>query len=67
MIPDLRGIIKRRYPVLRGRDWIKSLDSDDRDAFLDQVRAAGRYGVMGGVARSSRAKRDSRGRFAADT
>lgn len=62
----LTGIIKARYTNLQGRDWINKIDPEDKNALLEQVRAMGCYGVMGGIARAAGATRDWRGRFVKD-
>lgn len=57
------GMFKRRYPVLRGRDWIRTVDSDDLQAFTAIGAEHFEYGRMGGRARAQAAYRDERGRF----
>ena len=59
----ITGAIKRRYPVLKGKDWIRKIEPDDRKALLHVVRSFGEHGRKGGRARAATAQRDSRGRF----
>lgn len=56
------GIFKARYTELRGRDWIRRIDPDDRQVFIEIGLAATEYGRKGGAARAH-APRDERGRF----
>ena len=59
----LKGIIKSRYPVLSGRDWIKGIDPEDLRVIMQRVHIAGLSGRMGGLHRAKFGKRDTRGRF----
>jgi hypothetical protein len=58
-----QGVIKARYPNLQGRDWLRTISPEDRQAFWRAGFAASDYGRMGGRARADTAKRDHRGRF----
>ena len=58
-----RDLFKSRYPSLRGRDWIRTIDPDDLRAFVEIGMKHNDYGRVGGKARSATAKRDKRGRF----
>jgi hypothetical protein len=55
------GYFQRKYD-LRGSDWIRRIDAEDRDALVHVMRAAGQYGRAGGKARAQKAQRH-RGRF----
>jgi hypothetical protein len=59
---EFTGIFKARYPALKGRNWIKSLEVDDLQAFIRMGLAATDYGKKGGQVRA-KGKRDSKGRF----
>lgn len=56
-------LFKSRYPVLSGKAWIKTVESDDRKAFVELGQKHSEYGRLGGVARSKSAKRDEKGRY----
>lgn len=56
------GLFKARYAELRGRDWIRRVEAEDRQAFIEIGLAATDYGRKGGQARAQ-APRDERGRF----
>ena len=60
---NLKGVIKKRYPDLSGKNWMSKITKEDRDAFMHLVRGAGQHGVKGGRARAENAERDERGRF----
>jgi hypothetical protein len=58
-------LFQNRYPALKGRDWLRHVDPDDRKAFsLVGIahRKAG-YGKQGGKTNIQKARRDSKGRF----
>lgn len=57
------NLIKNKYPVLQGRDWIRKISPDDREALIWLGMRAWDFGRMGGIARAKTALRDSRGRF----
>lgn len=57
------GLFTSRYPALRGRDWIRRVEPDDRQAFIEIGLAYTEYGRKGGRARAQAALRDERGRF----
>ena len=48
---------------LRGRDWIRRIDPEDRQALTHLAFECSEYGKRGGRVRASKAARDSRGRF----
>lgn len=56
-------IFKSRYPSLKGRNWICTIEPDDLKAFVEIGMKANDYGRRGGKARSANAKRDKKGRF----
>lgn len=58
--PDL---FKRRYSSLTGKDWLRSVLPEDRQAFISIGMQAHDYGKMGGKERTQTAKRDPKGRF----
>jgi hypothetical protein len=60
-LPD--GYFKRTYGKLRGKDWLKNVSDEDRQAFSKIGFAASNYGRNGGVTRAKTAKRDHKGRF----
>lgn len=60
---QLKGLIKKRYPDLKGKDWINQLSVEDKQAVLHEMRSAGLHGVLGGIARAETANRDALGRF----
>jgi len=49
--------------ALRGRDWLRKLPREDRQAFGYLGSMYHDHGRMGGKARASKAQRDARGRF----
>lgn len=49
--------------TLKGRDWLRRVPKEDRDAFSYIGRMAANHGKMGGIARARTALRDHRGRF----
>ena len=57
--PDL---FKSRY-ILKGKDWIRTIEPDDRKVFVELGMKHSEYGRLGGKARAKTAKRDQRGRF----
>lgn len=61
------NLFKSRYPSLRGKDWIKTIDLEDLKAFIQIGMKHGGYGVKGGRARASKGLRDKRGRFTRST
>lgn len=44
------NLFKSRYPVLQGRDWIRTIDEEDRQAFVRIGLQATDYGRKGGRA-----------------
>lgn len=56
-------LFKNKYPKLSGKDWVRHIDPEDRQVFIQIGMAAWDYGRVGGLARAKMAKRDSRGRF----
>ena len=54
------SLFKNKYPVLKGKDWIKHVEPDDLKVFV----AIGMQHHDYGKARSATAQRDHRGRFA---
>lgn len=64
---ELTGLFKSRYDPLTGKDWIRRVDPEDRAAFVHIGQAATDFGKLGGSARAASARRDYRGRFAADS
>ena len=44
------GLFKARYPVLRGKDWIRTISPDDLKFFIKEGMKAWDYGKMGGAA-----------------
>jgi len=58
-----KNIFKNRYPELKGSDWIKTVSTEDRKAFIQIGFIASECGRKGGRARSQGAKKDYRGRF----
>ena len=61
---DLKGIVKAKYPDLKGRDWVNQLSAEDKAVFMHVLQAKSGYGTLGGRARVTNGKRDSKGRFA---
>lgn len=57
------NLFKSRYPFLKGRDWILTIDPDDLRAFVEIGMKHHDFGRKGGKARSATAKRDEKGRF----
>jgi hypothetical protein len=57
------NLFKNRYPILKGRDWVKNLSEEDRRIFSEIGRAHSSYGHDGGLANVSKAVRDEKGRF----
>jgi hypothetical protein len=57
------GMFKNRYGKLQGRNWVRSLDPEDKEVFISLGLSAAEYGHLGGVARAQTAKRDDLGRF----
>ncbi len=60
MYPNL---IKSKYPVLQGRDWIRKISAEDRKVLIWLGMKAWDFGRLGGLARAKTALRDNRGRF----
>ena len=60
---DLAGVFRKKYPQLKGEDWVRRLEPEDLEFFIHIGLAAGNYGSLGGKARAKQAKRDYRGRF----
>lgn len=49
--------------TLKGKDWLRHIPAEDRQAFSYIGRMAANHGKMGGIARARTANRDYRGRF----
>ena len=45
--PDL---FKSRYPVLKGKDWIRTIESDDQKVFISIGLEEMQHGKLGGQA-----------------
>jgi hypothetical protein len=45
---NAQGIFKARYPVLKGRDWVRRIDPEDRVVFVSIGMEANLHGVIGG-------------------
>lgn len=60
------GLFKNRYPELRGRDWIRTIEAEDLQAFVGIGNEHNDHGHQGGIARAQAAQRDERGRFKKD-
>ncbi len=60
MYPNL---FKTRYHDLHGKDWLRRIDADDRQAFSHIGRQCADHGRLGGIARAHSAYRDERGKF----
>ena len=54
---ETSGIFKRKYQSLRGSDWIRTIDPEDIQVFVDLGNQANDHGRMGGKARSATARR----------
>jgi hypothetical protein len=68
-ISDIEDIIphhyfKMTYGPLHGRDWIRFISAEDRQALCRYAFQCSNYGRNGGMARAAKATRDNRGRFA---
>lgn len=50
MVSQYPNLFKSRYPVLHGKDWINTIDADDRQAFIELGLQATDYGRSGGNA-----------------
>lgn len=61
---NMKGVWKRRYPNLHGRDWVNQLDKDDHQCLVELLCNASQWGKIGGKARAFTAIRDANGRFA---
>ena len=59
----LQGVFKSRYPKLKGKAWVKTIEPDDLKAFVQIGQRHHQYGVLGGMARAMTARRDNKGRF----
>lgn len=57
------NLFKNRYPVLKGSDWIKRIDPEDKQVFVSLGMKHNDYGRMGGKHRGKFGLRDKRGRF----
>lgn len=44
------GIFKARYPVLRGKDWIRTVDPEDKDVLVYIGLEEADHGRLGGEA-----------------
>ena len=45
-----KNLFKNRYPELKGRDWIRSIDPDDLQVFVHIGLEAADHGKLGGKA-----------------
>ena len=62
---NYQGVFKAKYgEQLEGRDWVRKIEPEDRQVFIEIGLSEMQYGHLGGVARAQTAARDSRGRFA---
>ncbi len=59
----MKGIIKSRYPSLKGKDWIRTISKEDKDALIALLHSNADHGKIGGYIRASNANRDNKGRF----
>lgn len=59
------GIIKNKYPNLRGSDWIRRIEYEDRKVLssIGRSHVCNQHGRIGGKIRAMTARRDLRGRF----
>lgn len=60
--PTFKNVFRNRYK-LSGRDWVRRVSAEDRQAFVQIGLSAAQYGHLGGIARAASAQRDRRGRF----
>jgi hypothetical protein len=56
------GLFKSRYGNLKGRNWLQTIDPDDRRAFVEIGHKESQWGRLGGLARAQ-GPRNSKGRF----
>jgi hypothetical protein len=63
---EYTGIFKSRYDPLTGKDWIRTVESEDRAVFVQIGLESAEHGRLGGIARAATARRDYRGRMIAD-
>ena len=59
------NLFKNRYPKLKGRDWIKKIDPEDKQVFISIGMTHNQHGKLGGKHRAKNGLRDKRGRFIA--
>ena len=59
------NLFKNRYPELKGSDWIKHIDPEDKKVFVSLGMSHNGYGRKGGLQRGKFGLRDNRGRFIA--
>lgn len=57
------NLFKSRYPLLKGKDWIRTIEPDDRKVFVELGMKHSEYGRLGGKVRAATCRRDNRGRF----
>lgn len=62
MLTIPKGYFKKNYR-LHGRDWLRSVSVEDRQAFAHVGQSCAEYGRRGGQARAANARRDHLGRF----
>jgi len=43
------GLFKARYPVLKGKDWVRTIDPEDRAVFVSIGAEAHLHGYLGGL------------------
>ncbi len=58
----LKGLIKSRYPNLKGKDWILRVDNETRIIIVEENLINADHAI-GGRARAATAMRDKHGRF----
>lgn len=58
MATILTGVFKARYPVLKGKDWVRTIDPEDRRVFVSIGAEAHLHGVIGGQALAQRRGRE---------
>lgn len=57
------NLFKSRYTTLKGKDWIKTIEPEDKRVFVEIGFKHSDYGRKGGLYRGKFGKRDERGRF----
>jgi hypothetical protein len=59
---DLTGIFKNKYQI-NGKDWVRRLEPEDLQVFIDIGLKATDFGRLGGIANAETCKRDKHGKF----